>query len=89
MEAENAAPAASSSLIQVRTKLLDLPGGPAAGNGRSNPGAIRCDRPTLVVAMPVSLVLNCQRPLYQERALGCPAYAVISPQALAGRSSPA
>jgi hypothetical protein len=53
-------------------------------NGRNSPGAMRCDRATLVVVMPVSLVPNCQRPLYQERALGCPAYAIISPPALAG-----
>ena len=77
-------------LIQVRNKLLDPPPeDPLRENGRSSPGAIRRDGPTLVVAMPVSLVQNCQRPLYQERALGCPAYAIISPQALAGRSSPA
>jgi hypothetical protein len=65
------------SLIQVRTKLLDLPGDPLRENGRNSPSAMRCDRATLVVAMPVSLVPNCQRPLYQERALGCPAYAII------------
>ena len=59
-------------LIQVRNKLLDPPPeDPLREDGRSGPGAIRCDRPTLVAAMPVSLMLNCQRPLYQERALGC------------------